>query len=161
MRGFEKISYKQFKKDFKNMKDILKKYKSLKKPVRATKCSAGYDFFAPFDIVLNPGESIKIPTGIKAYFGPDEMLMLLNKSSIGFKYNIRLLNQVGIIESDYYNNIDNEGHMWVAIKNEGEKVFKVNQGEKYFQGIFVKFLICDDDNEERERKGGIGSTGKE
>lgn len=116
MRCFEKISFGQFSKDIGADKDLYAEYEL---PKRATKCSCGYDFYALEDMVLHPGEVKKIPTGYKARFNADEMLMLVVRSSMGFKYNVRMCNQVGIIDSDYYNNSDNEGHMWVALQNEG------------------------------------------
>ena len=103
---------------------------------------------------------MKIPTGYKATFESDEMLMMVVRSSMGFKYNVRLTNQVGIIESDYYNNRDNEGHMWVCLQNHGDKEYIINKGDAYAQGIFVKFLTTDDDNVKTLRTGGIGSTNK-
>ena len=87
------------------------------------------------------------------------MLMIVVRSSMGFKYNVRMCNQVGVIESDYYNNISNEGHMWVALQNEGDKDYIINKGDAYAQGIFIKFLTCGD-NPEEERIGGLGSTNK-
>ena len=155
-RYFEKISFNQFKKD---IKDDNKLYEEYNLPIRKTKYSAGYDFLAIEDFEINLGEIKKIPTGYKAHFGMDEMLMILVRSSMGFKYNIRLCNQVGIVESDYYNNADNEGHLFVALQNEGDKVFKVKKGEAYAQGIFTKFLTCGDEVEDI-RTGGIGSTNK-
>ena len=89
----------------------------------------------------------------------DEFLAILVRSSMGFKYNIRLCNQVGIVDSDYYNNEDNEGHMFIALKNEGEKVFNVEKGDKYAQGIFLKYYLTDDDIAEGQRTGGFVSTG--
>ena len=92
----------------------------------------------------------------------DEMLMLVVRSSMGFKWNVRLTNQVGIIETDYYNNENNEGHMWVALQNHGDKEYHVKQGEAYAQGIFTKFLTVDNEDEiEGKRKGGFGSTNGE
>ena len=79
---------------------------------------------------------------------------------MGFKYNVRLTNQVGIIESDYYNNPDNEGHMWVCLQNHGDKEYIINKGDAYAQGIFVKFLTTDDDCVNKTRIGGLGSTNK-
>ena len=155
-RYFEKISFNQFKKD---IKDNIKLYEEYNLPIRKTKHSAGYDFIAIEDFEIKPGEIKKIPTGYKACFGPSEMLMILIRSSMGFKYNIRLCNQVGIVESDYYNNPDNEGHIFVALQNEGDKVFKVKKNEGYAQGIFTKFLTCGDDVSDI-RTGGIGSTNK-
>ncbi len=156
-RYFEKISFSQFKKDIKDDKNLYDEYIL---PKRSTKYSAGYDFFAMEDLVINPGEIKKIPTGYKAFFQEDEMLMLLVRSSMGFKYNVRMCNQVGIIESDYYNNESNEGHMWVALQNHGDKPYVINKNDAYCQAIFTKFLITDDDNAQDDRKGGIGSTNK-
>lgn len=155
-RGFEKISFDEFKKSIKDDKEL---YDSYELPVRKTKYSAGYDFLAIFDFEIKPGEIKKIPTGYKAYFESDEMLMILVRSSMGIKYNVRMTNQVGITESDYYNNIDNEGHIFVSLQNEGTEVFKIKKGDAYAQGIFTKFLTCGDEPE-NVRTGGIGSTNR-
>ena len=155
MRKFEKVSIDEFSKYYdKTM------YEEYDLPKRMTRHSAGYDFLAIEGFTIKPGEIKKIPTGYKATFGNDEMLMILVRSSMGFKYNVRMTNQVGIIESDYYNNIDNEGHMFVSLQNEGDRDFVVKKGEGYAQGIFTKFLICDDVTT-NERQGGLGSTNKE
>ena len=156
MRKFEKVSIDEFSKYYDK-----KLYEEYDLPKRMTSHSAGYDFFAIEGFTIKPGEIKKIPTGYKATFGNDEMLMILVRSSMGFKYNVRMTNQVGIIESDYYNNIDNEGHMFVSLQNEGDRDFVVKKGEGYAQGIFTKFLICDDDITTNERQGGLGSTNKE
>lgn len=156
MRKFEKVSIDEFSKYYdKTM------YEEYDLPKRMTRHSAGYDFLAIEGFTIKPGEIKKIPTGYKATFGNDEMLMIFVRSSMGFKYNVRMTNQVGIIESDYYNNIDNEGHMFVSLQNEGDRDFVVKKGEGYAQGIFTKFLICDDDITTNERQGGLGSTNKE
>ena len=155
-RYFEKISFLEFKK---SVKDDYKLYEEYSLPVRKTKNSCGYDFLTIEEFTIQPGEIKKIPTGYKAKFLEDEMLMLVVRSSMGFKYNIRMCNQVGIIESDYYNNIDNEGHMFIALQNEGTKEFTCKKNEAYAQGIFTKFLTCGDIITE-ERKGGFGSTNK-
>ena len=157
MRKFEKISKEQYEKDLKGKCE----YEDISLPVRSTKHSAGYDFKSPIEFELNPGEIIKVPTGIKAQMEDDEYLMLLVRSSMGFKYNVRLCNQVGIVDSDYYNNPDNEGHMFIKIQNEGDKDFVVKKGEAIGQGIFVRFLTVDNEEEIlNERVGGIGSTNK-
>ncbi len=155
-RFFEKISFEEFQKDIKNDKEL---YDSIKLPERKTKYSAGYDFIAYEEIVLKPNEIKKIPTGYKAKFLSDEVLMIFVRSSMGFKYNVRMTNQVGIIESDYYNNIDNEGHIYVSLQNEGTKDFVIKKGEGYAQGIFLKFLTCGDEVL-NERVGGLGSTNR-
>ena len=156
MRKFEKISVEQYEKDLKE----LCSYEDILIPTRSTKHSAGYDFKSPIDFTLNPGESKKVPTGIKASMNEDEFLAILVRSSMGFKYNIRLCNQVGIVDSDYYNNLDNEGHIFIKIQNEGNESITINKGDRFAQGIFMNFLITDDDMAFGDRTGGFGSTGK-
>lgn len=159
MRKFEKISFKQFKKDIID-DEIL--YSSYNIPRRHTKNSAGYDFEAIETYTIKPMDIIKVPTGIKVQMNGDEMLMIVVRSSMGFKYNLRMCNQVGIIESDYYNNESNEGHMWIALQNEGKETLVIEKGDRFAQGIFVKFLKVDNEEEiEDKRKGGLGSTAKE
>ncbi len=155
MRGFEKISFKQFSKDIKNDEILYKEYIL---PHRKTRVSAGYDFIAIDDFVIKPGEILKIATGYKVYMEDDEALFIVVRSSMGFKSNVRMCNQVGVIDADYYNNINNEGHMFVALQNHGDKEFAVKKGDSYAQGIFTKYLICDNDNVSNERVGGLGST---
>lgn len=90
------------------------------------------------------------------------MLMIVVRSSMGFKYNVRMTTQVWIIESDYYENPANDGHMWVSLQNHGDKDFVVEKGSAYAQGIFTKFLTVDDEELiNKERKGGFGSTNGE
>ena len=114
-----------------------------------------------FDIELKPNEIIKIPTGIKVIMNEDEFLGLYVRSSLGFKYNMRMCNQVGIIDYDYYNNIDNEGHMLVRLQNQGDKVVNLKKNEKYVQGIFQKFYTVDDEEIINDKRvGGFGSTNK-
>lgn len=159
MRKLEKISFEQFKKDVCDDESL---YNSYNIPRRLTKNSAGYDFEAIKKIVINPMDIVKIPTGIKVQMNSDEMLMIVVRSSMGFKYNLRMCNQVGIVESDYYNNQSNEGHIWIALQNEGKETIVIEQRDRFVQGIFVKFLKVDEEeNIEEERKGGFGSTEKE
>ena len=143
-RYFEKISFEQFSKDIKNDRKL---YESYNIPKRETKFAAGYDFEAIEDFVLRPGEIKKIPTGIKANMMDDEVLLLLVRSSMGFKYNVRLCNQVGVIDKDYYNNRDNEGHMFLALHNQGDKDYIVKKGEGICQGMFVKYLTVDNEED--------------
>lgn len=144
MRKFEKISFEQFKKDVKDDKEL---YESYSLPKRETKKAAGYDFYALYDYTLKPGETMKIPTGIKVCMEDDDVLLLLDRSSMGFKYNVRMCNQVGVIDADYYNNCDNEGHMWIRIQNEGDKDYVVKKGDGMIQGMFVKYLTIDDEEQ--------------
>jgi len=155
-RFFEKISFEEFKKDIKDDKKLYEEYKL---PERKTINSAGYDFLAIEEFEIKPGEIKKIPTGYKVNMLNDEVLLVFVRSSMGFKYNIRMTNQVGVIDSDYYNNPDNEGHFYVSLKNEGDKPYKVEKNESYAQGVFIKYLTCDD-NPKEKRLGGLGSTNK-
>lgn len=159
MRKFEKISWKQWQMD---IGDDFCIYENHELPRRHTKYSAGYDFKSPIAFVLSPGEVKKIPTGVKVMMNEDEMLMLFVRSSMGFKHNVRLTNQVGIFESDYYNNELNEGHMWICLQNHGTTDFIVHVGDRIGQGVFSKFLVVDDEMPiTKERIGGLGSTDKE
>lgn len=153
-RCFEKISFQQFSVDIVEDKEAYDDYKL---PRRSSKFSCGYDFFAISDMVIHPGEIKKIPTGYKASFLDNEFLMIVVRSSMGFKYNVRMCNQVGIIDSDYYNNVDNEGHIWVALQNEGDNDYIISKGTAYAQGIFMKYYTCGDEVD-INRVGGIGST---
>lgn len=144
MRIFEKISFEQFKKDVKDDIDLYNKYLL---PRRETKNAAAYDFYALYDYVLKPGEVKKIPTGVKVNMEADDALLLLDRSSMGFKFNVRMCNQVGVIDADYYNNADNEGHMWIKIQNEGTEDYIVKKGDGMCQGMFIKYLKTDDDED--------------
>ena len=155
MRKFEKISALEFEKDI-----LDGKYEDLVLPRRSTKNSAGYDFISVIDINLKPGERKIIPTGIKVIMNENEFLALYIGSSLGFKYNIRMCNQVGIIDADYYGNSDNEGHIYVCLENEGKEEINIKKGDRFVQGIFTPFLITDDDTATETRLGGIGSTNK-
>ena len=155
MRKFEKISALEFEKDI-----LDGKYEDLVLPRRSTKNSAGYDFISVIDINLKPGERKIIPTGIKVIMNENEFLALYIRSSLGFKYNIRMCNQVGIIDADYYGNSDNGGHIFVCLENEGDEVIEIKKGDRFVQGIFMPFLVTDDDVAIDSRLGGIGSTNK-
>lgn len=157
---FEKVSEAQFLKDF---EDVCAKevYDGIKMPKRATSGSAGYDFYAPFDISLKPGQTVKIPTGIRVKIDDGWVLKIYPRSGLGFKYRLQLNNTVGIIDSDYYNS-DNEGHIFIKITNDSneEKAFSVKAGEGFAQGIFVEYGITVDDEADGVRNGGFGSTTK-
>lgn len=142
MRKFEKITYEQFKKDIGDNKELYDNYLL---PRRETKRAAAYDFYALYDYVLKPGEIKKIPTGVKVIMEDDDALLLLDRSSMGFNHNVRLCNQVGVIDADYYNNANNNGHMWICIQNEGNKDYVVKKGDGMCQAIFIKYLKTDDE----------------
>ncbi len=163
---FLKVSIAEFQKGiwgvFPNWteEEMRKLYEEIRLPRRATAGSAGYDFFAPFDIWLAPGQTILIPTGIRVKMDTDWVLKLYPRSGLGFKYRLQLNNTVGIIDSDYYNS-DNEGHIFARITNDSREGKEVNilQGEGYMQGIFLEYGITIDDDADGIRNGGFGSTG--
>lgn len=130
-------------------------------PARKTKFSAGYDFITPVHITLKPGELKMIPTGIKCKIDAQGKYLALHlRSSIGVNYSLILINQVGIIDADYYDNPDNEGHIMLPIMNIGLNEVNIPIGTRIAQGIFTDYYITDNDTTEEVRKGGFGSTGK-
>lgn len=155
---FEKVSFAQYEKDEENAKVY---YDQIKLPKRATTGSAGYDFYMPYDLMLEPGQTAKIPTGIRARMENGWVLCLFPRSGLGFKYRLQLNNTVGIIDADYYGS-DNEGHIFAKITNDSNegKVLELKQGEGFMQGIFLPFGITEDDDTNEIRNGGFGSTTK-
>ena len=162
---FEKVSFEQYKKDFEDTFNTLDNvdqiYNDICLPKRATKGSAGYDFFAPIDITLKPGETIKIPTGIRVKIEDGWVLKCYPRSGLGFKYRMQLNNTVGIIDADYYFS-SNEGHIFTKITNDTNegKTIEIKKGQGFMQGIFVEFGITYDDDVQDIRDGGFGSTTK-
>ena len=163
MAKFLKVSEENFISSLDGFsKDESKKiYEDIKLPLRATKYSAGYDFYAPFDFTLKPGETIKIPTGIRAKMREDYALFLLPRSVLGFKYRLQLNNTIGLIDADYFYS-DNEGHIFAKITNDSNegKVISVKKGEAFIQGVFLSYGITEDDEVNSIRNGGFGSTSK-
>ncbi|MBP8968446.1 MAG: dUTP diphosphatase [Lachnospiraceae bacterium] len=162
---FEKVSFEQFKsgmEDF-NLDDntLKEKYDRISLPVRATSGSAGYDIRTTVDINLEPGQTIKIPTGIRVTMLEDWMLAVFPRSGLGFKFRLQLNNTVGIIDSDYYFS-DNEGHIFVKLTNDSNegKTVSLKEGDAFAQGIFLPYGITEDDDVTASRNGGFGSTGK-
>lgn len=138
--------------------------KKINLPIRKTKYSAGYDVEAAEDTVIPSFKKGMAPTliktGIKAYMQDDEMLVLYNRSSNPKKKGLILANSVGIIDKDYYENEDNDGHIMFAFYNVKEEDVTIKKGECIGQAIFQKYLLTDDDNAEGIREGGFGSTSK-
>ena len=126
-------------------------------PRRATAGSAGYDFFAPRAFTLNPGQTVKLPTGVRARIADGWVLMLFPRSGLGFKYRVQLNNTVGIVDADYFG-AKNEGHIFVKLTNAGDRPLSVAAGEAFCQGVFVPFGLTEDDDADGERTGGFGST---
>ena len=162
---FHKVSWEQFRKDWVDTfgeqpeEKIREIYEGIKLPKRATRGSAGYDFFAPVDITLAPGETAKIPTGIRVEMEQDWVLKCYPRSGLGFKFRLQLNNTVGIIDSDYFYS-DNEGHIFSKITNDSneDKTVSIAAGTGFMQGIFVEYGITVDDEATGVRNGGFGST---
>lgn len=163
---FEKVSFEQFAADMKNIssglpeKMVRKIYDEISLPKRATAGSAGYDFFLPYGISLEPGDGITIPTGIRAKIAEGWVLNIYPRSGLGFKFRLQLDNTVGIIDSDYYFS-ENEGHIMIKLTNDSktEKSLSLEGGKGFAQGVFLPFGITEDDSAEGVRNGGFGSTG--
>ena len=165
---FQKVSYEQFKKDmidalwFDKSTDenrILESYNVVTLPTRATVGSAGYDFVSPVKFTLQPGQTVKIPTGIRVKLLSDWVMKIYPRSGLGFTYKLKLDNTVGIIDSDYFYS-DNEGHIMIKITNHSSdgKILKIETGDRFSQGIFVEYGITVDDDVKTIRNGGFGST---
>lgn len=156
-RFFEKISYEQFKKDIMDDETTYQEYEI---PKRSTIHSAGYDFKTIYDVTIQPGETVMIPTGVRVSMYEDEVLYIIIRSSMGYKYQLNLANQMGVIDSDYYGS-KNEGHIFIPIRNNGEKEYTIKASEHFAQGIFSKYLISEKEEPVyQERIGGFGSTSK-
>lgn len=149
---FEKVSLRIFAET--GTKSI---YDEIKLPKRATAKSAGYDFFAPTDIDVAPSQTVTVATGVRALMPDDVCLMIFPRSGLGFKYRLRLNNTVGIIDADYCES-DNEGHIFVRMTNESDKPLHIQEGAAFAQGIFVRYLLTEDDDTTERRNGGLGST---
>lgn len=147
--------------------EIVKGYenKNINIPVRKTSLSAGYDIESAEDIVIPSfrmgTKPTLIKTGLKCYMENDEYLMLVNRSSNPVKRGLVLANSVGIIDADYYNNPDNDGHLMYAFYNYSKEDITIKKGDTIGQAIFMKYLLVDNDSSNDERKGGFGSTDKE
>lgn len=156
MNKFEKVTFYQYSNLMKGDYDLKPEWEAIKLPQRATAGSAGYDFFAPFDIDLAPGEVITIPTGIRVVLDEDKYLMIVPRSGMGFRYQIRLANTTGIIDSDYFMS-DNGGHIMMKLIN-GDTPVHIKAGQGIAQGIINKYYQTDDDGANKARNGGFGST---
>lgn len=164
---FHKVSKEQFIADYKDTfnivdeESILPIYDAIVLPKRATKGSAGYDFYSPIDFTLAPGKTIKIPTGIRVSIDESWVLGIYPRSGLGFKYRLQMNNTVGIIDSDYFYS-DNEGHIFIKMTNDSNegKTVTITKWQGFAQGIFFEYGIVEDDDATEVRNGGFGSTTK-
>lgn len=157
---FEKVSYSQFGAACPDLKDAMGVYNAIKLPKRATSGSAGYDFYLPTDLTLAPGETAKIATGIKCKINEGWMLAMFPRSGLGFKYKMQIYNTVGIIDSDYYGNTSNEGHIFIKVYNDSKenKTIELKAGDAFCQGILIPYGTTCEDDATGIREGGFGST---
>ena len=164
---FLKVSFEQFCEGWNDTfgetpkQELERIYNDIKLPKRATSGSAGYDFYAPVSFTVKPGETIKIPTGIRVQMEENWVLQCYPRSGLGFKYRLQLNNTVGIIDSDYFYS-DNEGHIFAKLTNDTKegKTVELVSGNGFMQGIFVEYGITVDDDVTDVRNGGFGSTTK-
>ena len=155
---FMKVSRPRFEADWQAaMGRAAPPWEALLLPRRATALSAGYDFFAPEGFSLAPGESVKIPTGIRARIDGGWVLMLFPRSGLGFKYRLQLNNTVGVVDADYFG-AENEGHIFIKLTNAGDRPLSVAAGEAFAQGVFLPYGLTCDDDATGLRTGGFGST---
>lgn len=154
MRVYEKKRLRGF--------EVVSAYagKGIGLPTRKTVRSAGYDIEAAEDVTIPAKGIAVVPTGIKAYMQRDEYLGIHIRSGIAFKKGLSLINDEGVIDSDYYDNPDNEGHIMIGIVNHTAEPVEIGKGERITQGIFKKYLLVDNDDAKGNREGGIGSTGR-
>lgn len=142
----------------------VKGYEHLPLPTRKTALSAGYDIVAAEDVVIPPGETVLVPTGVKAYMNADEVLIVALRSSLAVKRGLSLANGIGVIDADYADNAENDGHIFVALYNRSDAFdgdfAHIAAGERIAQGVFVRYGVTDDDSADGRRTGGFGSTGK-
>ena len=143
--------------------DIVSVYENsgIHLPQRKTGASTGYDFAAAETVAIPSGECALVPTGVKAYMQPDEVLLIYIRSSTALKKRLMLMNSVGVIDADYYGNAENEGHIYIPLYNYGKETVFIEAGERIAQGIFTSYLTVDGDAAGRgaARAGGFGSTG--
>lgn len=161
---FFKVSFDEFcksKEEINSPIPIQQIYDNIKSPQQATPGSAGHDFFSPIDITLAPGETVKIPTGIRCQLLPGRFLAIYPRSGLGFKYRLQLDNTVGVIDQDYFN-ADNEGHIFCKMTNDSrsDKTLIIKAGEAFAQGIIQSYEIAhgSEADQGKVRTGGFGST---
>lgn len=147
---------------FKLVRDEFRRYPNLpiKIPTRGTNTSSGYDISTPVDIIIEPGETSElIMTDVCVQLQPNEFLMIVPRSSLGIKRNLMMVNTVGIIDSDYYDNVSNGGNIGIKLYNFGRNLVTISAGEKLVQGIILKYETFGD-YVAATRDGGFGSTSK-
>lgn len=160
--AFERVSFEQYKADcirchhLVNDETLRQEWEAIKLPTRATKGSAGYDFYLPYETAVSAAP-VQVPTGIRCLIEEGWVLVLAPKSGLGFKYSMTLENTIGVVDADYANS-DNEGHIQAKFHTEIPTILR--QGQKFMQGIFMTFGVAVGDEVTASRNGGFGSTGE-
>lgn len=158
---FYKVSESRFISDAEaaGFSDAKAAYQKIVLPKRATRGSAGYDFFLPFHLELKAGDSVIVPTGVCAKINDGFALFIFPKSGLGFNFRLQLDNTVGIVDTDYFF-ADNEGHIMIKIGNNSRegKTLSFAAGKGFAQGVFLPFGITESDDAKAPRRGGFGST---
>jgi dUTP pyrophosphatase len=166
MSHFEKVSFKQWKRDCGvkgiSNRELREWYDAIRLPEQATASSAGCDFFMPFNLNFEPGSRFRIATGIRWVTDRegsdrDRVLLIMPRSGLGFKYGIRLTNTVGVIDADYCDS-DNEGHIIISMDNPSDTAVPLEEGKAFAQGIVVRYEIPEGAGSTQSRTGGFGST---
>ena len=165
MSRFKKVSSEQFTKDMinlgynsdKNSQELAQIYEEVKLPTRSTQGAAGYDFYSPIGVTLEPENAVILPSGVSWIGDKNTFLSIVPRSGLGFKYQLGLSNTIGIVDADFCLS-DNEGHIMISLKNCSDIAVTLMCGERIAQGIFLKYLKVDDDSNQNARLGGFGST---
>ena len=131
----------------------------IKLPTRASRHSAGYDFYSPVDAIIQPNEAVMIWTDVRAHMYYDNALLIIPRSSMG-KHPVMIANTVGLIDSDYYGNESTDGNIGFRLLNLGTTPYEIKAGDRIGQGIFIKYGTIKDDDTTETRTGGFGSSNK-
>ena len=155
---FEHVSEEQYREAMQGRTDCLP-VEEIPLPARSTRGSAGYDFICPAETVVPAEGKAVIPTGIRCRMEEGWVLLILPRSGLGFRHQVRLSNTAGVIDSDYYY-AENEGHIMVSLRNPLKEELRLGKGDRFCQGIFLPYGLAEEEDRPGERKGGFGSTGK-
>ena len=140
--------------------DVLQEYyDNIKLPKRATSGSAGHDIAVPYQVTMNPGDVLKIPTGLRCMMDKGYVMMIYPRSGLGVKNHMFISNTTPVIDSDYYY-AENEGHIFIQLENRGDKILHLKGGDTFAQAVFVPFGVADVEEVDGVRTGGFGSTGR-
>ena len=155
---FDRVAGVQYQQDAAHLTDPMP-LSEIPLPARATAGSAGYDFVCSAEVALAPGESVVIPTGVRAFMESGWVLLIFPRSGLGFRHHLRLANTTGVIDSDYVH-AANEGHILVKIVNGSDHAVTIGRGERFCQGVFVPYGLAEEADRPGDRSGGLGSTGR-